>query len=157
MQAWSTWCWSYLLYIWIFVISWPVGADGSDEIDLSVAQVATGQSSTCYARFGKCACWGRNLNGQLGAGISSDENIGDDPTPTDNFVLSAIDLGEEFVVQQIVGAGERHCAVSTQGKLKVYLLHTYTPICVVLCVQSVLGLELKWYDLETLEYVTWKH
>jgi len=88
------------------------------DYDLSQPQMAVSGFDTCYVQYGQVVCWGDNQYGNLGRG--DDENIGWNAGDL-NLILTAIDLGPNFIVKQFAGGSvAHHCAVSIDGRLKCF-------------------------------------
>ena len=93
------------------------------DYNLSVPQVAINLGDTCFAQHGRVACWGNGYYGQLGRG--NRQSIGGRASDID-ITLNVIDLGEDFVVQQIAGGSDYHrCAVSLDHRLKCWGKNNY--------------------------------
>ena len=106
------------------------------QYDLSEPQLITNTHDTCFARFGRLACWGYNSEGQLGRGNTVDVGSSAEDIA---FVLLPIDLGDDFVVKQVAGGSygtfsinshsessavlslaAHHCAVSVDARLRCW-------------------------------------
>ncbi len=96
--------------------------DNLPTIDLGSGRTATQISSGSYHT---CAllddssvkCWGRNSNGQLGIGNSS--NIGDGENEMGDH-MSSVDLGTGRTAISIISGGYHSCAILDSGVLKCW-------------------------------------
>eukprot|EP01083_Nonionella_stella_P142939 443233_1 len=77
------------------------------------AHIVSGHSHTCaLSTQGKTKCWGWNLHGQLGYG---DKNNREDASN-----VLEIDLGSNFIANQIIPSNYFSCALSTTGQAKCF-------------------------------------
>ena len=66
-----------------------------------------------------CQCWGWNFAGQLGYGNT--DAIGDHRNEM-GVALSTVDLGADFVVAAVHSGAYQRCALSTDGRIKVFYM-----------------------------------
>lgn len=75
--------------------------------------IVAGNRHTCAISIYKhIKCWGKNVNGQLGLGNTIDQN--------GSSVLDAVDLGDDFVVDKLVGGRDHSCAISVNDTIKCW-------------------------------------
>ena len=99
-----------------------LGLGGHDTIDLGMGltakQITAGQRHTCaLLSHGKIKCWGNNGHGQLGLGDRRHRGEG---ALDMGMNLSAINLGADVTVKQVVAGGKHTCALLSSDKLKCW-------------------------------------
>jgi alpha-tubulin suppressor-like RCC1 family protein len=83
-----------------------------------VDAIAAGADHTCAVlRGGRLECWGRNSEGQLGLGDST--NRGDQPGQMGDS-LAAVDLGEGAVAVGVAAGGAHTCVALASGEVRCW-------------------------------------
>jgi len=86
--------------------------------DFAVSSVRCGGNACCALSFaGSIKCWGGSSYGGLGYG---DTNWRGDSVGEMGDNLGTVDLGSDFVVQQVVTTGDYSCALSEDSEIKCW-------------------------------------